>query len=231
MNFLSAFLVSFLLALVDAQTVGRYELVYDKERFILDVTEGQMVFMTVYCNCGKGFYTDGPYRLLKGSGLYEYIIDFSGVCEDGAHWTITFDSPDTLTTTVGNKTATFSRSTHLLVSNQYYYYDRTMNRKFYFAVRSDGMLAMKVTCSPSIFRKTIHGEFRLVRNDRRFSYITYDLVPAGRGSVEAFQARLACACELTTSPQDFTYLAIATEGTMFTEFRGARIYLEAEKDI
>ncbi|KAF4754690.1 hypothetical protein FOZ62_025230 [Perkinsus olseni] len=211
MTLVSALLVSILVVFVDCQPPGRYEAVRDDERFILDITEDQMVSMTVYCDCGKGFYTDGPYRLLKGCGLYEYIIDFSGVCEGVSHWyigiksactnaclvdgdfrTITFDSADTLTTTVGNKTATFSRSTRLLVPNYYYYDDEKSKISIVYEVGYDGTVKIKVKCRCFLCRKRLSAVFRLVRNDRRFSYTTYDLLPTGKKSIEAFQAKVGC---------------------------------------
>ncbi|KAF4710338.1 hypothetical protein FOZ62_030638 [Perkinsus olseni] len=212
MTLVSTLLVSFLV-FVDGQPPGRYEAVRDDERFVLDVTEDQMVSMTVYCDCGKGFYTDGPYRLLKGSDLYEHIIDFSGVCEGVSHWyigirlactnaclvdgdfrTITFDSADTLTTTVGNKVATFSRSTRLLVPNYYYYDDVKSKVSIVYEVGYDGTVKIKVKCRCFLCRTRLSAVFRLVRNDRRFSYTTYDLVPTGKKTIEAFQAKVGCSC-------------------------------------
>ncbi|KAF4663975.1 hypothetical protein FOZ61_001217 [Perkinsus olseni] len=234
MTLLSALLVSFHLVFVDGQPPGRYEAVRDDERFVLDVTEDQMVSMTVYCDCGKGFYTDGPYRLLKGCGLYEHIIDFSGVCEGVSHWyigirTITFDSADTLTTTVGNKVATFSRSTRLLVPNYYYYDDEKSKISIVYEVGYDGTVKIKVKCRCFLCSKRLSAEFRLVRNDRRFSYTTYDLLPTGKKTIEAFQAKVGCSCKMRTSPQDFIYLAFASGNTAYTELGGRRIFLEAVK--
>ncbi|KAF4741739.1 hypothetical protein FOZ63_028093 [Perkinsus olseni] len=143
---------------------------------------------------------------------------------DGDLTVLQYEGPDTLTVNFQDDAISFSRVSRSLAAGKFVYKDCMKPRlRLRYKVSSDSSVHIKAACDG---KRISRATFKLVHRDGSANYQHYDVVPAGKGTLDEFRQQMRTTCRLRyVSANDFSRVTFAADGVILVRLGDVAVAL------